>query len=105
MEGNLHQLLELFRLAREYNRNLKQNIRFTTGVTIVATSSILFAGLTFMAAEISYSLALFGGLAIAMRPLLTERKQQDDARAPVGAAHIDQHTIHSKRPLYRLSAP
>jgi Cu2+-exporting ATPase len=80
MEGNLHQLLELFRLASEYNRNLKQNVRFTTGVTIVATSGILFAGLTFLAAEISYSLALFGGLAIAMKPLLTERKQQSDTK-------------------------
>jgi Cu2+-exporting ATPase len=74
MEGNLHQLLELFRLAEEYNHNLKQNVRFTTGVTVVATSGILFAGLTFLAAEISYSLALFGGLAIAMQPLLARRK-------------------------------
>jgi len=74
MEGNLHQLLELFKLATEYDRNLKQNVRFTTAVTVVATSGILFGGLTFLAAEISYSLALFGGLAIAMKPLLARRE-------------------------------
>ncbi len=76
MEGNLNQLLQLFQLAGEYERNLKRNIRFTTGVSLVAVTGILFAGLTFAATEIFYSLSLFGGLTIAMKPLLDRRRQQ-----------------------------
>jgi len=76
MEGNLNQLLHLFQLAGEYERNLKQNIRFTTGVSLVAVTSILFAGFTFAATEIFYSVSLFGGLAIAMKPLLDRRRQK-----------------------------
>jgi Cu2+-exporting ATPase len=75
MEGNLSQLLPLFQLAEEFERNLKHNIRFTTGVSLVAVTGILFAGFTFAATEIFYSLSLFGGLGIAMKPLLDQRRQ------------------------------
>ncbi len=78
MKGNLNQLLYLFQLAGEFERNLKLNVRFTTGVSAVAVSGILLAGFTFVATEVFYSLSLFGGLAIAMKPLLTHRKQKDD---------------------------
>lgn len=74
MEGNLNQLLQIFQLAEEFKRNGKQNIRFTTGVSLVAVTGILFAGFTFAATEIFYSLSLFGGLGIAMKPLLDHRK-------------------------------
>ncbi len=77
MEGNLHQLLYLFQLGREFERNLKQNVRFTTAVSAVAVSGILLAGFTFVATEIFYSLSLFGGLALAMKPLLDHRKQEE----------------------------
>jgi len=76
MEGNLNQLFTLFQLAQEYTRNLKYNIRFTTGVSLVAVTGILFAGFTFAATEIFYSLSLFGGLGIAMKPLLERRSQE-----------------------------
>ena len=76
MQGNLNQLLHLFQLAGEYERNLKQNVRFTTGVSLVAVTGILFAGFTFVATEIFYSVSLFGGLAIAMKPLLDRRRQK-----------------------------
>ena len=79
MEGNLHQLLQLFQLAEEFKRNTKNNIRFTTGVTLVAVTGILFAGFTFAATEIFYSLSLFGGLGIAMKPLLDRRGQGKSA--------------------------
>lgn len=75
MEGNLNQLLHLFELAKEFERNLKLNIRFTAGVSIVAMSGILFAGFTFYATEIFYSLALLGGLGIALKPLLDHGKR------------------------------
>ncbi|MCE7980946.1 MAG: heavy metal translocating P-type ATPase [Caldilinea sp. CFX5] len=74
MKGNLNQLRYLFQLAWEFERNLKQNVRFTIGVSAVAVSGILLAGFTFVATEVFYSLSIFGGLAIAMKPLLTHRK-------------------------------
>jgi hypothetical protein len=37
-------------------------------------SGILFAGFTFYATEIFYSLALLGGLGIALKPLLDHRE-------------------------------
>ncbi len=77
MEGNLDQLLHLFALANEFERNLKLNIRFTSGISIVAVSGILFAGFTFYATEIFYSVALLGGLGIALKPLLDHGKQKE----------------------------
>lgn len=78
MKGNLNQLLYLFQLGRAFARDLKLNVRFTMGVSAVAVSGILLAGFTFVATEVFYSLSLFGGLAIAMKPLLVHRKQKDD---------------------------
>lgn len=77
MKGNLEQLRYLFQLAWEFERNLKHNVRFTMGVSAVAVSGILLAGFTFVATEVFYSLSLFGGLAIAMKPLLTHRKPKE----------------------------
>ncbi len=77
MEGNLNQLLNLFQLAEEFKRNLKNNIRFTSGVSIVAVSGILLAGFTFAATEVLYSVALLGGLAISMKPMLQRREQEE----------------------------
>lgn len=79
MEGNLHQLLPLFQLAGEFERNRKHNIHFTTGVSLVAVTGILLAGFTFAATEVFYSLSLFGGLSIAMKPLLDHRKPSASA--------------------------
>ena len=78
MKGNLNQLLYLFQLGRAFARDLKLNVRFTTTVTAAAMSGILLAGFTFVATEVFYSLSLFGGLAIAMKPLLVWRKQPED---------------------------
>ncbi|MFN7931656.1 MAG: HAD-IC family P-type ATPase, partial [Blastocatellia bacterium] len=78
MEGNLDQLLHLFALATEFERNLKLNIRYTAGISLLAVSGILFAGFTFVATEIFYSLALFGGLGIALKPLLDHRGETDE---------------------------
>jgi len=78
MEGNLDQLLHLFALAQEFERNLKLNLRFTSGISIVAVSGILFAGFTFYATEIFYSVALLGGLGIALKPLLDHGKQREE---------------------------
>ena len=75
MEGNLNQLLYLFQLAEDFERNLKQNFRFTAGVSLVATAGILLAGFTFVATEVFYFLSLFGGLSIAMKPLLDHKKK------------------------------
>lgn len=77
MKGNLSELLYLFRLGRAFERDLKLNVRFTTAVTAVAMSGILLAGFTFVATEVFYALSLFGGLAIAMKPLVTERKHEE----------------------------
>ena len=77
MKGNLNQLRYLFQLAWEFERNVKQNVRFTIGVSAVAVSGILLAGFTFVATEIFYSLSLFGGLVLAMKPLLTHRKPKE----------------------------
>ena len=77
MKGNLNQLLYLFQLGRAFERDLKLNVRFTTAVTAMAMSGILLAGFTFVATEVFYSISLFGGLAIAMKPLLTWRKQDE----------------------------
>lgn len=78
MKGNLNELLYLFQLGRAFDRDLKLNVRFTTAVTAVAMSGILLAGFTFVATEVFYSLSLFGGLAIAMKPLLTQRQPAKD---------------------------
>lgn len=78
MKGNLNQLFYLFQLAGDFERNRRHNVRFTTCVSAVAVSGILLASFTFVATEVFYSLSLFGGLAIAMKPLLTHRKQKDD---------------------------
>jgi len=78
MKGNLNQLLYLFQLGRAFDRDLKLNVRFTMGVSAVAVSGILLAGFTFIATEVFYSLSLFGGLAIAMKPLLVHRKPAED---------------------------
>lgn len=80
MEGNLEQLLHLFALAKEFARNLSLNIRYTSGISLLAVSGILFGGFTFVATELLYSLALFGGLSIALKPLLDHR---NDASEPV----------------------
>ena len=79
MKGNLNQLLYLFHLGRDFAHDLKLNVRFTTGVSAVAVSGILLAGFTFIATEVFYALSLFGGLAIAMKPLLVHRKQAEDS--------------------------
>ncbi len=78
MKGNLNQLLYLVQLGRDFARDLKLNVRFTTGVSAVAVSGILLAGFTFVATEVFYAISLFGGLAIAMKPLLVHRKQKAD---------------------------
>lgn len=78
MKGNLNQLLYLFQLGRDFARDLKLNVRFTTGVSAVAVSGILLAGFTFVATEVFYAISLFGGLAIAMKPLLVHRKPAED---------------------------
>ncbi|MCX6048172.1 MAG: heavy metal translocating P-type ATPase, partial [Chloroflexi bacterium] len=80
MEGNLNQLLQIFQLAEEFKRNVKHNVRFTTGVSLVAVTGILFGGFTFAATEIFYSLSLFGGLSIAMKPLLDRRRAEKKAK-------------------------
>lgn len=77
MEGNLNQLLHLFELAKEFERNLKRNFQFTAGVSAVAVTGILLAGFTFAATEIFYTVSLVGGLGIAMKPLLDRRKPKD----------------------------
>ena len=82
MEGSLHQLPELLRVADEFALNLKQNIWFTSGVSVVAVSGILLAGFTFVATEILYSAALFGGLGIAMMPLIKRRVKSVQLLAP-----------------------
>lgn len=83
MEGTLDQLQHLFELAGEFERNLKLNIRFTSGVSIAAVSGILFAGFTFYATEIFYSVSLLGGMGIALKPLLdhgiTAKQKKDVA--------------------------
>lgn len=76
MEGNLNQLLHLFQLAEEFERNLKHNFRFTAGVSLVAASGILLAGFTFAATEIFYAVSFLGGLGIAMKPLLDHQKEK-----------------------------
>ena len=75
MEGNLDQLPRLFDLASEFELNLKLNLRYTSGISLVALSGILLAGFTFTATEILYSLSLFGGLSIALKPLLDHRQE------------------------------
>lgn len=76
MEGNLEQLTQLFGIATEFERNLSLNIRYTSGISVVAVSGILFAGFTFYATEIFYSAALMGGLGIALKPLLDHRADE-----------------------------
>ena len=82
MEGNLNQLANTFQLADEFKRNLKSNIRFTSGVSIVAVSGVLLAGFTFAATEILYSVALCGGLAISMQPLLARGGKKESSKSP-----------------------
>lgn len=75
MEGNLHALCSLLQLAAGFERNLAYNFRFTAGVSLAATAGILCAGFTFAATELFFSVSLIGGLAIAMQPLLNNRKR------------------------------
>lgn len=79
MKGNLNQLLYFFQLGRDFARDLNLNVSFTTGVSAIAVSGILLAGFTFIATEVFYSLSLFGGLAIAMKPLLVHRKTAEES--------------------------
>lgn len=86
MEGSLRQLPELLRLSDEFARNLQRNIWFTSGVSIVAVSGILLGGFTFVATEVLYSVALFGGLGIAMMPLIQRQARSMQLSGPGGSA-------------------
>lgn len=68
MNGNLEGLLPLLDLSQHFQNNLKRNIGFTAGTSIVAASGILFAGFTFLATEVLYFVSLIGGIGIAMSP-------------------------------------
>ncbi len=81
MEGSLNQLLNLFQLGSEFERNLKDNIRFTSSISIAAVAGILFLGSTFAATEVLYSVSLFGGLAIAMKPVFDRREHQKQSQS------------------------
>ncbi|MBL8481071.1 MAG: HAD-IC family P-type ATPase, partial [Rhodocyclaceae bacterium] len=86
MDGALDQLLQLFALASEFERNLALNIRYTTGISVVAVTGILFGGFSFFATEVLYSVALFGGLGIALKPLLDHRLDGEPQAAPARPA-------------------
>ena len=73
MQGTLNQLLYLFQLAEEFERNLKQNFHFAAGVSLVSVTGILLAGFTFVATEVLYTVSLLGGVTIAMKPLLRHK--------------------------------
>ena len=70
MGGNLNQLLYLFQLSQEFDRNMKYNFGFTAGLSLMAGAGILLAGFTFVATEAFLMLSMLGGLGIAMKPLL-----------------------------------
>lgn len=57
---------------------------FTTGVSAVTITGILLAGFTFAATEIFYTVSLLGGLGIAMRPLLSQKKEETSGEALIG---------------------
>ncbi|MFN0122951.1 MAG: heavy metal translocating P-type ATPase [Blastocatellia bacterium] len=87
MEGNLEQLTQLFELAMEFERNLKLNIRYTSGISMIAVSGILFAAFTFYATEILYSAALMGGLGIALKPLFDHSADKQTLKDVSTSAH------------------
>lgn len=73
MDGSLDQLLHLFELSREFDRNMRLNIGYSSSITAVNVLGILLAGFSFTATELLYSLSLFGSLGIALKPLLDHR--------------------------------
>jgi heavy metal translocating P-type ATPase len=93
MEGNLDQLLYLFTLAKEFGGNLKLNIRYTSGISITAISGILFAGFSFYATEIFYSMALLGGMGIALKPLLDHRREIEAGALPAKSADDSEKRV------------
>ncbi|MBV7338439.1 heavy metal translocating P-type ATPase [Chloroflexi bacterium TSY] len=77
MDGTLNQLVHLLELAEAFDHNLKRNLRFTAGVSLISVAGILLAGFTFAATEIFYTISLLGGLGIAMKPLLDHQQQNE----------------------------
>ncbi|MEM6405087.1 MAG: heavy metal translocating P-type ATPase [Pseudomonadota bacterium] len=75
MEGKLDALLHLFYLANNFERNLQHNFRFTSGVSLLATTGVFLAGFTFAATEMLFFVSMMGGLGIAMMPLLSNQKK------------------------------
>jgi heavy metal translocating P-type ATPase len=83
MEGNLNQLLHLFALSERFAGNLKTNLRLSGALSLLAMGGVLFAGFSFAATEIVYTVSLLGGLGIAMQPLLNYRRQARAREATV----------------------
>ncbi len=76
MGGHLNQLLYLFQISEEFDRNIQHNSRFTIGMSFAAAASVLLGGFTFAATEAFYIVSMFGALGIAMKPLLDEQRKQ-----------------------------
>ena len=85
MDGSLDQLLHLLELSREFERNMRLNIGYSSTITAVNVLGILLAGFSFTATELLYSLSLFGSLGIALKPLLDHRSGRQEGQTPSNA--------------------
>ncbi|MEM7534080.1 MAG: heavy metal translocating P-type ATPase [Chloroflexota bacterium] len=88
MDGNLTQLPYLFEIGQAFEEIVHTNFNFTISTSLVSAGSILLAGFSFGATQFFYIATLFGGLGIAMLPMLEyQDKPQEikpDKPAPTG---------------------
>ena len=74
MDASLNQLLTLFELAEEFNRNLKRLFRSYIAISLMCAGGIVFLGFDFVATELLYHLSVATGLGSAMKPQLDHKK-------------------------------
>jgi Cu2+-exporting ATPase len=76
MNGNLVQLPQLFRLATEFEANMKINFYAATLPSIVIIGGALFFGWSLLTSMLLYQVSVPFALYNTMRPLLTQKEQK-----------------------------
>jgi len=77
MDQSLNQLDYLLALAHKFDNTLRTGFITTIVPGVICIGGVFLAGFGIYAAEILFQLGFFSGLGVAMRPLLSERKDNE----------------------------
>ena len=78
MDQSLNRLDYLLTLAHKYDDTLRTGFTITIVPGVICIAGVFLAGFGLYTAEILFQLGFFGGLALAMRPLLIEKRTLKD---------------------------